>query len=424
MALPASGAISLSDVFNSGTSTISMGDIATQVLAGNSTNNQTISMDKFYYKQSFTQQATLIGTPKRIDSFLGQGWGVAISADGNTVATVDAMTGRAYFFIRSGSTWSQQGTVAYPDTVAGSPGGYFGMNPTISNDGNTVAFSESFNNSNRGCVWVYTRSGTTWTYQQKLTSSDNIIDRYFGAGVKLSGDGNTLIAGADANNSGAGKVFVFTRSGNTFTEATAFTATVPVSPDSYGSSIAISADGATIAIGTSGSSANKVYLYSRNGNTFTQTNILYVGGLGRSGVIAMSGDGKTIVTTSYWGSSPYVYTFTKTGTNNTWVQRGDVYTGNINQNWGGNIAISTDGNLVAVGTWGGTDHRLAIFKRTSISASYTFDRIITVGAAQGYTNSYFGCSVAIGQNGNTIAVGAQQWPLINPNGGGAVIIFT
>ena len=95
---------------------------------------------------------------------------------------------------------------------------YFGTSVSLSSDGNTLAVStigedsnatgiggDQTNNSavDSGAVYVFTRSGTTWTQQAYVKASNTGASDYFGRSVSLSSDGNTLAVGAYGENSNA-----------------------------------------------------------------------------------------------------------------------------------------------------------------------------------------------------------------------------
>jgi len=148
------------------------------------------------------------------------GWSVAISSDGNTAivgANLDnapsTNSGSAYIFTRSGSTWTQQQKITASD---GAVNDQFGASVAISSDGNTAivgAYLDDAPSSNSGSAYIFTRSGSTWTQQQKLTASDGADSDQFGLSVAISSDGNTAIVGAfrdDAPSSDSGSVYIFT----------------------------------------------------------------------------------------------------------------------------------------------------------------------------------------------------------------------
>ena len=73
--------------------------------------------------------------------------------------------GAAWVFVRSGTTWTEQG----PKLVGtGVDLGYCGSvqgSVALSFDGNTALSGGQCDNNNTGAVWVFTRSGTTWSQQ-------------------------------------------------------------------------------------------------------------------------------------------------------------------------------------------------------------------------------------------------------------------
>jgi len=71
-----------------------------------------------------------------------------------------------------------------------------------------------------GAAWVFTGSGNTWTEQAKLVGTDysGTYKPQQGTSVALSADGNTAIVGGPLDNGGVGAAWVFTRSGGTWTQ--------------------------------------------------------------------------------------------------------------------------------------------------------------------------------------------------------------
>ena len=74
-------------------------------------------------------------------------------------------------------------------------------------------------NSNQGSAYIFVRNGTTWTQQAELNASDGGADDQFGFGVTVFGDTALVGAYADdvAANTDQGSVYVYTRSGTTWT---------------------------------------------------------------------------------------------------------------------------------------------------------------------------------------------------------------
>jgi FG-GAP repeat len=78
-------------------------------------------------------------------------------------------------------------------------------------------------NGGVGAAWVFSRSGGVWTQQAKIVPSD-AADKppAFGTSVALSADGNTALIGGPNDNCTLppclGSGWVFTRSGSTWSE--------------------------------------------------------------------------------------------------------------------------------------------------------------------------------------------------------------
>ena len=187
--------------------------------------------------------------------------------------------GAAYVFTRSATTWSQQAYVKASNTDASD---YFGDSVALSTDGNTLAVGADGEDSaskgiggiqtdntapDSGAVYVYTRAGSAWSQQAYIKSSNPETSDIFGDPVALSADGNTLavaaagessaaqgIAGSQSDNAAesAGAVYVYTRSGSTWSSRAYVKASNTEATDYFSASVALSADGNTLAVGADG----------------------------------------------------------------------------------------------------------------------------------------------------------------------------
>jgi hypothetical protein len=150
------------------------------------------------------------------DSF---GWSVALDGDTLVVAAPDedssatgvngnqtnnsaTEAGAAYVFTRSGSTWSQQAYLKASNTATGDS---FGISVAL--DGDTLVVGANGEDSSAGAAYVFTRptGGTTWSQQAYLKASNPGFNNEFGVSVALSGE--TLAVGAvfeDSNATGVG----------------------------------------------------------------------------------------------------------------------------------------------------------------------------------------------------------------------------
>jgi hypothetical protein len=114
-------------------------------------------------------------------------------------------TGAAYVFTRSGTTWTQQQKLTASDPASND---LFGVSVSVSGD--TVVAGAYGKSGSQGAAYFFTRSGTTWTQQQKLTASDAATNDLFGISVSVSGD--TVVVGAYGENNFTGAAYVFTAS--------------------------------------------------------------------------------------------------------------------------------------------------------------------------------------------------------------------
>jgi hypothetical protein len=116
-----------------------------------------------------------------------------------------------------------------------------------------------------GAVYVFVRSGTTWSQQAYLKASNARQNAFFGRAVSLSGD--TLAVGAtqedsnatgvttppaqgDPSYSGSGAVYIFTRTGETWTQQAFIKASNAQKNDGFGRAVSLSGD--TLAVGAAG----------------------------------------------------------------------------------------------------------------------------------------------------------------------------
>jgi hypothetical protein len=87
------------------------------------------------------------------------GCGVALAADGNTLATGGCYwgAGGTYVFTRNAGVWTQQGTLLVGSGSVGSPAQ--GRTVAISADGSTAAVSANKDDSTKklGAVWIFVR---------------------------------------------------------------------------------------------------------------------------------------------------------------------------------------------------------------------------------------------------------------------------
>lgn len=404
---------------------------------------------------------------------------VAFSADGNTLAVgaagKDGQSGSVYVFSRQGSSWAQIALIKAPDAASGD---FFGSALALSADGSTLAVgayledslsvgingsrgSISENNSNRGAVYVFTRSANTWTEQAYVKSSGTRSAEYFGKAVALSGNGNTLVVGAIGERTGgmdAGAAYVFTRSAGTWSQQSFLKPATALPGAHFGAAVTINNDGSTLAVGApdeyNGSDVGgSVYVFALGAGTWSQLPALKASNTSAldafGSAVALSGDGSRLAVgareeksaaTGVNGnqadrsasSAGAAYVFTRS--TSAWSQQAYLKASNTaaNDAFGSALTFSADGNTLVVGATGESSAATSVSGNqadktaSNAGAAYVFTSNNSVWSQQNYVkaskvsaNDAFGSSVAVSGDGNTLAVGAPA----ESSNAGAVFLY-
>jgi len=459
-----------------------------------------------YFKAS-NRNAALLGGGVQF------GFSAALSADGTTLAvggpnegstatgidgdqTADARTGigAVYVFSQNDGVWSQQAYVKASNAINFGIGqnARFGESVALSADGNTLAVGARNEASNAtgidgdqtdtsargsGAVYVFNRSGSDWSQQAYVKASTNSISE-FGSSVALAADGNTLAVGApferssvtgidgDEANTDAplsGAVYVFSQSGGDWSQQAYVKASNTRADARFGESVALAADGNTLAVGSPRETSNAtgidgnqaddsvnwagaVYVFSRSGSDWSQQAYVKASNTGSGdfayfgGTVALSADGNTLaVGAPFEGSSatgidgeqnnddaPFsgaVYVFERSG--EAWAQQVYLKASNAaaDAEFGWSVALAADGNTLAVGTYNEASNAIGINgdetdrSEPFTGAAYVFRRDGGVWSQQAYVKPSntdvqnmvrsFGWSVALAADAGTLAVGAQ-----------------
>lgn len=283
--------------------------------------------------------------------------------------------------------------------------------------------NEADNSKNEaGAVYVFVRSGATWTQQAYLKASNTGPMAHFGTSLAISGD--TIVVGspyessnatgvngneADVSMFHAGAAYVFVRNGTTWTQQ-AYLKASNTGVDEFGISVGISGD--TIIVGSykEGSSATGV-----NGNE----------------------------TDNSAPGSGAAYIFVREGT--TWSQQAYLKASNTGVDDYFGVSVSISGDTAVAGAFQEDSNATGVNGNesnnsfTASGAAYVFARNGTTWSQQAYlkasnagTSDQFGAAVAI--SGETIVVGAyteaSRFPGVNANqtddslfGSGAAYVF-
>jgi hypothetical protein len=252
-----------------------------------------------------------------------------VSASGDTIAvgasgqsTNGTMGGAVYIFTWNGAAWSEQAKLTASDLMQGAD---FGSSVALSGD--TLVVGSYWADgvvAGTGAAYVFTRSGTTWTEQTKLVAFDGAYQDNFGASVALSG--NTVIVGAPRDTlvtSIEGSAYVFVGSGSSWSFQQKLTASDASSDDDFGASVSIDGDRLAVGADTAGPSpsdeSGAAYVFDRSGAAWSESarvNALFRGPFDRFGSgVSLQGD--SLVVGAPHESAAYV--FARNGS--TWYQR-------------------------------------------------------------------------------------------------------
>ena len=173
------------------------------------------------------------------------------------------------------SSWSQQQKLTAADGAANDQ---FGNSAALSGETALVGapLCDTAGGADAGAAYVFVRSASSWSQQQKLTAADGAANDQFGNSVALSGE--TALAGAPnhavAGKAGAGAAYVFVRSGSTWAKQKTLSAADADGDDVFGTSVALSGETALVGAPSHDiagkDSAGASYVFARSGTTWSQ----------------------------------------------------------------------------------------------------------------------------------------------------------
>jgi FG-GAP repeat protein len=242
-------------------------------------------------------------------------FGDVIALDGDTAVigalfddgTAGADQGSAYVFVRTGGVWAEQAKLTASVPAAND---YFGIWADVKVD--TIVVGSRINGAagvDQGAVYVFNRTGVTWTQDQKLIPSDASGGDLFGDSVSLSGD--TLLVGAwwddELGLTNQGSVYVYSRVGGVFVERGKIVASDAMDGDQFGRVILVEGTRAIISADGDddlGLNAGSAYFVDVTctlcPSDLTGDNLvdgadlgLLLGNWGNPGVTDLNGDGTT-----------------------------------------------------------------------------------------------------------------------------------
>lgn len=206
-----------------------------------------------------------------VDLVAGDLFGAAVSLSANTLAVgaPGQAAGAVYVFTHDGLVWSlQQKLVATPPL----PAERFGASLALAGD--RLAVGAPGADANAGAVYVFQRSGVTWSQADRLQATDANAGDALGSSVAL--DGNFVLAGAPqwapalagSYSQGAAYVFEFVSPG--WMQQARLLPTMPGNGDTFGHAVDLSGNRAVVGAPLADLRVGSAYVFERSGPTWVQ----------------------------------------------------------------------------------------------------------------------------------------------------------
>jgi len=190
--------------------------------------------------KTWSQQAKLLSPSPGANDFLGravaiEGDRVAVGAPGDDPSGADV--GAIHVFSRSGTQWTHEQKLTPPAGTA------CWLGEAVALSGDTVLAGcpkGRYQGKWTGSAILYRRASTTWKFQQEIGPADGALARKFGASVAMRG--NMALVGDPDNRTNAleaGAAYIFVRNGVTWRQRHKLVATKGQKKDSLGNAVAL-----------------------------------------------------------------------------------------------------------------------------------------------------------------------------------------
>lgn len=264
------------------------------------------------YSTHFGAALAVSGDGKTLAVGSPEEFSAANTVNGNQLDYSADQAGAVYILTHGAGTCTYQAYLKPADNRAGA---HFGSSISLSYDGDMLATSARAPGG--GAAYTFARTGTSWSQHAQLKVADIRFGQAFAPAVALSGDGDTLAAGAWMT----GQAYVYRRAdGGWSAEGPALTPAT-LATRYFGWSLALSFDGNRLAVGdslekssatgingdannTGRTDSGAVYGATRASGGWTlqeyvkASNTYYGTQFGNS--VALSRDGLTLAVGSYW----------------------------------------------------------------------------------------------------------------------------
>jgi len=261
-----------------------------------------------------------------------------------------------------------------------------------------------------------------YVQQQELIGTGATGPAEQGSSIFLSDDGKTLAVGGVADNNFVGAAWIFLQSNGVWSQKGGKIVphgTVGASDAGY---LAISGDGEVLAIGGDGDNGGvgATWIFTYGGWDEFKDKIVANDAIGKAGQgwsVALNYDGTVLVTSGIYDNNSYGATWVYQKINDKYVElKKFTPTNGVQGKQGSSVAISNDGTVVVSSA--PYDGSGVVYVYRNIGSNTWTTSVLTASDATPYAD--FGASVSISGDGNTIAVGGPN----DTNGIGASWIFT
>ena len=327
-------------------------------------------------------------------------------------------SGSVYVFERSGGTWTQQAKLTASDGARDD-----GFGHAVSLSGDRALIGAIGDDTFSGSAYVFAFDGTDWTEQAKLRATDAADFDQFGLSVSLSGD--RALIGAFGADGFTGAAYVFAFDGADWTEEARLAAADAAEGDEFGVSVSLSGDRALVGADRDDdvTDSGSAYVFVRSGSTWTQEARLTADDAGEDDrfgrSVSLAGDRALVgayLDDDNATDSGSAYVFERSG--GTWAQQAKLVAADGVESDGFGRAVSFTGDRALVGAHndaGTTSGSAYVFVRSGIT--WAQDDKLT--AADGVLEDQFGWSVSL--SGDRALVGARYDDGAGPDSGSAYV---
>lgn len=305
-----------------------------------------------------------------------------------------------------------------------------GIAVTLSANGRTLAVGAPGDDRqvvDSGAVYLFTRSPAGWVARAPVQAPTPATGDRFGVALALSSDGQRLVVGASGHANGRGAVHSFDFNGSQWVPAWFQTDPFPWSvmdnPRRFGGALAMSSNGDTLVVGREDGDYTAI-VFAHDSGQWTSQAVIPANGSPDGFAYAMSTDGNTLVigrpnADSGVGASGVVDVYERIlGTWQVSNTRLIPSNAEVGDSFGGSVAISGNGQTIAVGAPLEDGEGTGIngpdgMANSNSGAVYVFARSASAWQQQAYVKASntgafdrFGHAVALTEDGNTLAVSA------------------